>query len=430
MASARFYLKSGGSGPERLVYLFFSYKNNRLKYSTGLKVLPEFWNEEKQQVRETAKFGTDLARAYNEQLKELSRNAEKIYLDHSNKGKVISPDELRAELDIVTGRAKVAPARGLFAFIEQFIERRTASPKYRPESIKVYRALLEKLKDFSRLRGKRGLDFKDITPEFWEQFRDYLYSLNLSENTVYKQITTFKTVLSSALDSTEFQTAAEEVQRIPKTGKLGVSKEEVPKIYLNLSELQTLFELDLSAMPRLARVRDLFLIGAFTGLRFSDFTQIRPEHFRKIEGVEVIQIDTQKTGERVVIPVHPYVRAILERNDGQPPKGISNQKMNIFLKELGELAGLTEPIIITKRLGGTKVTQMFQKFELLSTHAARRSFATNAFKEGVPSLSIRKITGHRTEAAFLRYIQITKEENAILMAKNKFFNLSPLLVAK
>ncbi len=427
MANVNFYLKSGsGSNSERLIYLFFSYAGNRFKYSTGLKVAPEYWNEEKQQVRETAKLGVGLARGYNEQLKQIARNVEEIQIKYLNNGKVITPDELRAEMDIVTGRAKGSPKRGMFAYIEQFIEERAASPKFRPESIKVYRALLAKLKDFAKQRGKQRFDFKDVTPEFWERFRDYLYSLNLAENTVHKQISTLKTILNAAGEVPEL--AAADVYK--NTRRLGVSKEAVQKIYLTLSELQTLFELDLSAKPRLARVRDLFLIGAFTGLRFSDFTQIRPEHFRKVDSVEVIQIDTQKTGERVVIPLHPYVKEILARNGGQPPIGITNQKMNEYLKELGALAELNEPHIIAKKIGGVKTAETFRKYELLCTHTARRSFATNAYKEGVPSLAIMKITGHRTEAAFLRYIQITKEENAVLLAKNAFFQISPLRAVK
>lgn len=427
MANVNFYLKSRvDSNGERLIYLFFSYAGNRFKYSTGLKVAPEYWNEEKQQVRETAKLGVGLARGYNEQLKQMARTVEEIQLKYLNGGKVITPDELRAQMDIATGRAKGSPKHGLFAFVEQFIEERAASPKYRAESIKVYRALLEKLKGFARQRGKHRFEFKDITPEFWERFRDYLYSLNLAENTVHKQISTLKTILNAAGENPELEAAG----IYKNTRRLGVTKEAVQKLYLNLSELQNLFELDLSANPRLARVRDLFLIGAFTGLRFSDFTKIRPEQFRKVDGVEVIQIDTQKTGERVIIPVHPYVRAILARNGGQPPKGITNQKMNEYLKELGALAGLNEPLIIAKTIGGTKTAKSLRQYELLSTHTARRSFATNAYKEGVPSLAIMKITGHRTEAAFLRYIQISKEENAVLMAKNAFFQISPLRVAK
>lgn len=423
MPAVNFYLKSGGNPRERLLYFFFHYNGNRLKYSTGQKVPPKYWNEEKQQARETKEFPQHSE--LNALLRNLAQEAERLYLKGLNSGRVLTTDELRAGLDIFRGKAQNAPQRGLFAFFENFISERTASPKFKDGSVKVYRTLYRKLKDFAQTKRKRRLDFRDITPEFWEQFRDYLYSLNLAENTVHKQLRTLKTILSDAAE----KGATGEVEVYTNTKRLGVAAEPVQKIYLSLAELEILFNMDLSGSPKLARVRDLFLIGSFTGLRFSDFTQIRPEHFTTIDGVEVLEIDTEKTGERVVIPVHPYVRAILKRNDGQTPRGISNQKMNDYLKELGERAGFTEPFIITKKIGGEKVTQTFRKFELLSTHTARRSFATNAFKSNVPALAIMKITGHRTEAAFLRYIQITKEENALILAKNKFFQLTPLRVA-
>jgi len=100
--------------------------------------------------------------------------------------------------------------------------------------------------------------------------------------------------------------------------------------------------------------------------------------------------------------------------------------MNRYLKELGEVAGIDEPVIITRTQGGEKVSETKRKFELISTHTARRSFATNAYKAGVPSLAIMTITGHKTEEAFMRYIQVSKEENAVLMAKHPFFNSTHL----
>lgn len=423
MPTVNYYLKSGETSRDRLIYFFFHYNGYRLKYSTGYKIPIKYWNEEKQRARETKDFPQHSE--MNAFLRKLAGEAERLHLKGLNNGKVLTPDELRAGLDIFRGKAQHAPQRGLFAYIENFIQERTASPKFKATSIKQYHNLFNKLKEFAQKRGKRRLNFSDITPEFWEKYRDFLYAQNLAENTVHKLLRTLKTILADAAE----RGATNEVEVYTNTKRLGVKAEPVQKIYLSLAELEILFNLDLSGSPKLARIRDLFLIGSFTGLRFSDFTQIRPEHFTTIDGVEVLEIDTEKTGERVVIPVHPYVRAILKRNGGEPPRGISNQKMNDYLKELGERAGFTEPFIITKKIGGEKVSQTFRKFELLSTHTARRSFATNAFKENVPALAIMKITGHRTEAAFMRYIQITKEENAIILAKNKFFQLTPLQVA-
>ncbi|NVN97052.1 tyrosine-type recombinase/integrase, partial [Candidatus Nomurabacteria bacterium] len=71
--------------------------------------------------------------------------------------------------------------------------------------------------------------------------------------------------------------------------------------------------------------------------------------------------------------------------------------------------------------GGLRVTRSSPKFNLISTHTARRSGATNMYLAGIPTLSIMKITGHRTEKAFMRYIQMTEEDNAIKLMESSFF---------
>ena len=423
MASARFNLKSGGDpDSERLIYLNYSYSGYRLKYSTGLKITRDNWNPEKQVVREVNKPGLQTLKSYNQFLRQLAYKAEQIRVEWSSQGKTITPDELRAELDKYTGRFQASKANGLIPFIEKFIQNRSDSPKYRPESVKVYRSMLSKLKGFVKTTGKSSLDYKDITYEFWIAFRDYLYKLQLSENTVHKHITTLKTILKAAEESSAGEDQIEVTYMLPQTRKIGVSKETVNKIYLNQDELKSLHDLNLEVNSRLGRVRDLFLIGAYTGLRFSDFTRIQSDHFENLHGKEVIRIDTQKTGERVIIPVHPYVKEILDKYNGLLPKGISNQRMNEYLKELGELAQFDQPFILTKKVGGIKSTTTYKKYELLCTHTARRSFATNAYKSGVPSIAIMAITGHRTEASFMRYIQVSKEENALILAEHAFFN--------
>jgi integrase len=135
-----------------------------------------------------------------------------------------------------------------------------------------------------------------------------------------------------------------------------------------------------------------------------------------------IRVFTQKTEQTVTIPVKTVVREILDKYKGEPPKGISNQKMNDYLKELGKLAGLNQEVIIRTRKGGVRKEETFPKFELITTHTARRSFATNAYNAKIPSKSIMGITGHKTEREFLKYIKLSSDEHAILMAENPFFD--------
>jgi integrase len=129
-----------------------------------------------------------------------------------------------------------------------------------------------------------------------------------------------------------------------------------------------------------------------------------------------ICIKMQKTGDVVVIPLHPVVVRIMKKyKESSPnslPQVVSNQKMNDYLKDIGRLAKLKQPVLINETKGNLKVETMHKKYELISTHTARRSFATNLYLEDFPTLSIRKITGHKTEAAFLRYIKMDGEQSA------------------
>ncbi|MPN21796.1 hypothetical protein SDC9_169177 [bioreactor metagenome] len=173
---------------------------------------------------------------------------------------------------------------------------------------------------------------------------------------------------------------------------------------------------------KLDKVRDLFIIGCYTGLRFSDLNQISPDNF--INNNTQIKVKTEKTGEFVVIPLHKTVKEIVQKYDNSIPDVISNQKMNEYLKEVAKLAELNDRITISSTKGGTKQTEVFEKWELVTVHTARRSFATNMYLLDIPTISIMKITGHRTEKAFLLYIKISQEENANKLLNHPFFKQS------
>ena len=96
--------------------------------------------------------------------------------------------------------------------------------------------------------------------------------------------------------------------------------------------------------------------------------------------------------------------------------------MNDYLKEIGKLAEINEPVQISITRGGKTAKEMFKKYELITTHTARRSFATNAYLMDIPSISIMKITGHKTEKSFMKYIRISQEENANKLINHPFFN--------
>lgn len=411
MGKANFKLKEPNSKKETLIYLNFYYNYKRFKYSTGEKIHPKFWNETAHRAKETKQFRE--YPEFNARLDKFENGIKTAFRKLLNDGiqpnNTILKEALEGELsdNIYQGKKLT-----LLNFIENYIEESKAHKK--EGTVKVYTTAYRYLKKYSSYLNKE-IDFHSIDLEFYNQYISFLsLEHKLAANTVGKHIKTLKTFMNEATDR-GYNTNLEFKKRKFKT-----VREESDSIYLTLEELEKFEKLDLSASPRLEKVRDLFLIGCYTGLRFSDFTQIKPENI--ITEKSIIQVRTQKTGERVSIPLHKTVKKILAKYDNMLPKAYTNQVMNRYLKDVASLAGLKETVETTITRAGKVEKTPSKKFDLVSTHTARRSFATNLYLADVPSISIMKITGHRSERSFLQYIRVTQEQNADKLVNHPFFN--------
>ncbi len=134
----------------------------------------------------------------------------------------------------------------------------------------------------------------------------------------------------------------------------------------------------------------------------------------EVQGRKVYKITTSKTKTDVVIPYNPLIDQLLE--DG-PPRKISNVKLNLYIKEAAEIAGLDNPVEKISYPKGVLKKEKLPKYKLITVHTARRSFATNMYLAGVPVRSIMLMTGHVSETQFLKYLRISQEQNAILVAE-------------
>ncbi len=413
MPEAKFVLKEPKADKKTLVYLFYNYNNQRLKFSTGEKILPLFWNVTKQRAKETSKFPE--YPEFNQRLRNIETAVNNCYRRLFNDNIYISPEILKKELlNELDDEKLITKQIDFLDWIKSEIEILKLSQKV--GSIQVYNALLKHLTEFS-IKRKYKLTFESITIEFYEQLKDYLINeKKLLNNTFGKQIKTLKTFLNLATEK------GVNTNLTFKSRLFKAPQESIDHIYLNSDELDKIYKTDFLDKKYLDRVRDLFLIGCHTGLRFSDFTQLKKENLKNNKNGFVFDVITNKTGERVIIPVKPVVKSIWDKYEGQLPRAISNQKMNEYLKELGELAGITDLVIIKKTSGLDVREKTCPKYELISTHTARRSFATNAFLSGVPAISIMKFTGHKTESSFMKYIKVSQERNAELLSNHAFFN--------
>lgn len=419
MAKVKYNLKDIKASDDTLVYLMFRYNGLRLKYSIGLKINPIHWNLKTQRAKETVKFPQHPE--FNTHLNKIREEVIGFHKSFILQNKYPTLEEFKEHLDIFLER-KIMPVEEpeakitLYKFIEQFIAEKEKQPR---GTTKIFKTFYNHLQNFAKEKGKIELNFENINIDFSQAFINYLYSEPRSHSTNYaaKMLDILRQILDDATERGYNQNLAF------RSKKFRISKEDVQNIYLTMDELKKMYDYDFSQNERLERVRDLFIIGSFTGLRFSDFTSIKPEHIKNIGGVDMIQLVTQKTGEPVAIPFHSYVRAIFNKYHGKIPRPLSNQKMNDYIKEVAQIVGIDSLEAIAKSRGGKRVDNTLPKYQLISTHTARRSFASNAFLSGVSPISIMKITSHKTERAFMKYIKISKEENALNMAENAFFKI-------
>ena len=418
MASVKFYLntskKENSSIFFRLNYGAFEIVNGRkrylpLQYHLDETINTAYWNSNKGEAKQTSKFPQ--YPEFNARLNFVRDTVLTLVRKIKNDDRPLTNDVLRKELDLIfkkhRNQTAVNSKTELMTFIPYFIETSSKSNGTK----RSFRRIYADLQEFEQLKKVR-LTFDKIDVDFHNEFVRYLESKNYAPNTIGARIKVLKTFMNEAHERNLHSNTDYKKKTFNKP------HEETKSIYLNESELAELYQLDLSANKKLDHVRDWFLIGAYTGLRFSDLERLSKENFND----HVIEIKTKKTGKTVVVPINTMVKSILEKYDYQLPKIISNQKFNEYIKEVAEKAKIDEDILIEETKGALKVTKTEKKHNLVSAHTARRSFATNAFLAGVPSIQIMKMTGHATEKVFLSYIKISEHENALKLQLHPFFN--------
>src|SRR5690606_2928399 len=187
-------------------------------------------------------------------------------------------------------------------------------------------------------------------------------------------------------------------------------------IALSEEEFLKVYRFDLSNNPRLDRVRDVFCFSCMVGYRYSDLAQLKRYHIK--DGM--IYLTTKKTKKPLETPINKIAEEILQKyqEDERPIPVISNQKYNRYLTELFKLIGLNEEIEIIRFRGSERITKLVPKWELLTAHSGRKSFASMLLEKGVQPQIIMELGGWTDFKSFQRYIKINKNtmRNALLNA--------------
>jgi len=429
MAKVNLNLKNPKADKPTPIILIVRWSRKRSVIYTRESIHPKYWQNNKNKRKyQRAKSNFEGHAEFNRRLDNILNTAMNAYWEflNNNEHREPTPKELRSlikyrlELNSPDERKNFS----LFDFIDERIKEETNRIKSLGKKVDnktqsySYRQTKKVLENYAKNKNKR-VDFDTIDLDFYYNFIEYCEKTEeFSINNIGKHIKNLKAILNEATERGINENLAF------KSKRFKVLREDVPNIYLTEEELKDIYELDLSRMNHYEKVRDLFLVGCYTGLRFSDLTNIKSQNFKTIrdngQTFEALEIKMQKTGETINIPLHNIVLEIRSKYQNKTtnalPEKISNPKMNEYLKEICKAVKSLkkkEETTITK--GGNKITKMVPKYELVTTHTARRSFATNMYKRGIPSLTIRKITGHKTESSFLKYIKVTPAEHAAKM---------------
>lgn len=404
MPAVNFYLKKAEEKSGRsLIYLQFKYQGKRLVYAFGQNIDLDNWNKKKQRVKSNLETTADGKHSLNDLLDNLEKECLKAYNKALPQG-IPATQTLKDALNKFIDQNEDKPADQRFwGLLERFInnEIKHKGRDKCPNTIKTYRTLKGHLQEYEK-KNKPRIDFDSITLDFYYKYVSFLKSLKLSPNAISKDIQILKVIMGEAVDLS----LTNNLQFRHK--KFAVNREDTDAVFLTEKEIINLYRYDLSKKPKLERVKDLFVFGCFVGLRFSDYSTIKPENIVKRDGELYITTITKKTKEQVIIPCDPIVLEIFkkyEKNPNKLPPAPSNQKFNDYIKDACKEAKLTE----TGRLSSDLHKELWQ---CISSHTARRSFATNLYLQGFPTIDLMKITGHKTEKAFMKYIKTTKLDSA------------------
>ena len=413
-----FYLKDGKATQETWIYCLIRYQNKKVKHYTNLRIHPKHWNIKEKQVRKSHPNSPEL----NHWLKGVETFVAKLELEWSKKysstGKVpiIPPTYLKENLDkyftkTTKDEREEDNQKSFWGYYNQFLTRMNNGTRVHlskgtpmaPKTIFQFENLKRHLENYQKAK-KTKIEFDKIDLTFYNDFVEYLTTkLKLAPNTIGKLITNLKVFLREAFDEGITTNNIFANRRFRSNSSLADT------IYLTTIEIKEISNLDLKTNLKLDRVRDMFIIGCYTGLRFSDIVNIKPEHIN--DGM--IEITQVKTKEKVTIPIRPEVERLLSKYNNSLHK-ISNQKFNDYLYEVvKKCESLGIEIKINKIQGGKQIEIKKPKYEFVASHTARRSFATNEYMaKGLSVRDIMAITGHSTEKSFYKYIRQTPKENA------------------
>lgn len=350
------------------VYVRFTLKNNRVELSTGIFISKDHWDESKQRIKGKIPGGS----VSNERLDKMKTEIQDIYNQLRSSGEEFDATTIKNRL------LNAEESKGVLFVFDYYLNSILAklNKGYSMETYKHYKSSRKRLAEFiSTQLKKTDIPIQSINYKFLDSFDIYIKKdFNNQQNTAWNYHKHLRRVLNLAI-------SLDYIDKNPYS-KFKVGLDETHREILSMEELQRLEDKNIQ-IERLSVVRDIFIFACYTGLSFSDIAKLSRIHLQRgADGKEWIIIDRSKTNNRCRIPILPKAREILKRYEDYPKISnkdillpiLTNQKMNSYLKELGDICAINKNITM---------------------HIARHTFATSVtLSNGVPIETVSKILGH------------------------------------
>ncbi len=393
------------------IYAVYSLRENRFRYFTGKYVKERYWDFKNERIKPQVEGATK----DNEFISKIKRQLVDVVDKALTTTPPINPtaDYIKSELfkhdPVVSGKT-------VLDYFKEWINiNRT---KDSPETIKGYNSTFKHFEDFTISTGF-SFTFANIGGEFYDKFTTYYRSklttkgTNYSENTIGKWIKIIKRFLNWATKNG--------YNSYDSYKDFKVTDNATDFEYLTQDEYLKLYNLDLSMYEHYDKVRDVFCLGCNTGLRFGDLMNLKWPNIFKSE--MEIRIIPQKTGKKdsslLRIPITPETLQIIEKYKDckRPLPDISNQKANLYIKEVLQMANINTPCNVVKFIGNRRVEKTVPKYERIGMHISRKTFIIHCLECGMERETVMSISNHNNDASFKRYVQISSQQRNKEMKK-------------
>ena len=400
-----------------LIRMYVTIPSGRVEYSTGIKVdakhfLSDYDKKSKDPVK-VSKFGHG---ELNDRLMAIKSEALKLIELIRVTGESLTVKEFKDRLNnkVKPNRSQENSESTFLDYLELLISQRISGKKLKRDGsryskgiIRKYKSLLSALQRYIIYIRRKDLPFEHINDKFYDKFKDFCFNIEgTSIGTFGNHIKDIKAIHNEAISDgfikSKFFSERKYISPSHEPDSIALSFDHIEKI----SNLKLEGELD--------RVRDFFLIGCYTALRYSDLKLLDDA---KIDN-GYIRIRQQKTKGYVTIPITAKLDEIFKKYPKKfPDIEFGLHAYNTKVRKIAKMAGLTDRIILKNTSGGVIQEEEKMLCDCISSHTARRTYATNMFKLGVPTSLIMAVTGHKTELSFLRYVKATNEDKARMMSE-------------